>query len=56
MGLIKKLNLKVKIVNNGMFHDSRADVRAIGQTIKKIAEKVDELIDEINNLKKDSAI
>ena len=56
MGLIKKLNLKVKVVNNGIFHDSRADVRTLGEAVKKIADKVDELIDEVNDLKKNNAI
>lgn len=50
MKKIKKLNFEIKLVRTGIFHDSREDVRRIGNAMQKLADKVDELVDEINEI------
>lgn len=47
-----KINVKVRPSGEGgLFHDSRRDVRVLGQAVNLLIEKVNELIDENNRLK-----
>ena len=49
---MKKLNIRIKTdLNFGILHDSRADVNTLAKALQKAADKIDELIDEVENLK-----
>lgn len=48
---MKQLNLNLRITGGGIFHDSRADSRLLMQCINKIVQKLNEVVDENNNLK-----
>jgi hypothetical protein len=48
--MIEKLKLRFDIVNNGLFHDSRADVIALMRTVKELHEKINELVETVNKI------
>lgn len=49
---MEKMKFKLKQSSGvGIFHDSRADVRSLSKVINLIIDKMDEIIEEINNLK-----
>jgi hypothetical protein len=51
--LIKKLDIKIrKSDNRGIFHDSRSDVNTLMKICVELINKVNELTDELNELKK----
>lgn len=51
--MIKKLTFKViKSSNGGLFHNSRVDVNALMKVCNELIIKVNELTDEVNELKK----
>ena len=54
MGKIKKLNLHINTnQDSGIFHDSRKDVNTLGKVLRLATQKIDELVEEVNQLKDD---
>jgi len=49
---MNKLNLNVRINDDSIFHDSRADCRTLLKIIKILTKTVNELIDNQNRLEK----
>lgn len=50
--MIKKFMKRIRPSNDvGFFHNSREDVRALSEYCNELADKVDELVDEVNKLK-----
>lgn len=46
---MEKLNLKVKKPDTlGIFHDSRADVATILKCINRMSQKIDEIVEHLN--------
>jgi len=50
---MRKLNLRLIRTGGGIFHDSRADARLLGDQLNKVAAKCDEIIDELEKTKKE---
>jgi len=49
---IQRLQIRVRSVDGGgLFHDSREDVRRITKVLHELITKVNELVDEVNQLK-----
>ncbi len=49
---MKKITSEIKPSSNkGIVHDSRADVRVLGEYCNMLKEKINELIEEIDRLK-----
>jgi len=52
--MANKITKKLKRMGeSGLFHDSRADVRLIAKYCNSLVDKINELIDEIETIKKD---
>lgn len=51
--MIEPLKIKVRRANNsGIFHDSREDVRRLGEALNKAIDKINELTESVNKLSK----
>ena len=49
--MIRNLKTRIKATNGfGIFHDSRNDVRVLGKEINNLIDKMDEIINVVNNL------
>lgn len=56
MDEIKKLNRRIRRTGSeGLFHDTRKDVRLLAQVFNELHDKVNELVEEINRLKSERA-
>ncbi len=50
---MKKLDIYVnKTSTSGVFHDTRGDVRRLGEVCNILIKKCNELVDEVNELKR----
>lgn len=47
---IEKLKYNIKITNNGIFHDTRGDIRTLVKLYSSLADKVNEIIEKVNSL------
>ena len=57
MSDIKKLNLRLKRSGgSGLFHDSRADSRLLIAVCNELADKINEIVEEVNLLMKNQPI
>lgn len=51
---MRKLDIKIRTgLNNGLFHDTRADVDTLAKALNKCIDKINELVEENNKLKKE---
>lgn len=51
--MIKKITTRIrKTGSNGIFHDSKKDITTLTKVCMELIIKVNELTDEVNNLKK----
>ena len=51
---IEPLKIKLTITRNGsLIHDSRSDIRALAKVINRLVEKVDEIVDKLNQMEKE---
>ena len=49
--MIEKLKSKIKTkLDNGIIHDSRADVNALAEHCEVLTRKINELVDAVNEL------
>lgn len=49
--MIQPLKIKVRRADNpGIFHNSREDVRRLGEALNKAIDKINELTDAVNRL------
>ena len=46
--MINKLKMRIRICNNGIKHDSRGDVRVLAEAIMNLQEKMNEIIEYMN--------
>lgn len=50
---MQKLDIKIKTgLNNGLFHDTRNDINSLTKALNKCIDKINELIEENNKLKR----
>lgn len=51
--MIQRINTRIRKSNNeGIFHNSRGDIAALGKVCNELIDKVNELVDAINQLTK----
>lgn len=51
--MINKINTKIILSNSpGLIHDSRKDIRTLSKMCNELINKVNELTDEINKIKR----
>lgn len=49
--MIEPLKIKVRQADNpGVFHNSREDVARLGEALNKVIDKINELIEAVNDL------
>lgn len=50
--MAKKITKKIKTaLNNGIFHDTRADVDVLAEYCNMLTDKINQLIDEVNEVR-----
>jgi len=50
---MRKLKMRLIKTGGGLIHDSRADVRLLADQLNKVAQKCDEIIDELEQTQKE---
>lgn len=52
--MVEKIKKKVKTnLNNGMFHDSRGDINTLAEYCNMLTNKINSLIDELVEMRKE---